>query len=107
MIVAHDAVGDGQGPAVVVDAAAVATTNRDVSMRSDVAVDDAIRQRHCGGAAILGVVVDAAPSEIGVIATDGGVDDRQCRAAARTIVVNTATIVVFSEAVLHGTTVHR
>ena len=108
MIVAHHAVGDGQRAAVVVDAAAIATTKLDVSMRSEVAVDDAVRQRHCGGAAILGVVVDAAPSEIGAIATDGAVEDRQCRAAAGTIVVNTAAAVVLKgEAVLQGTALYR
>ena len=56
---------------------------------------------------LLGIIVDTAASRIGVIPADSAVQDRQCRAACRTIVIDSATTIGLSGAVLHGAAVHR
>jgi hypothetical protein len=74
--VIHAAVGDRQRSAVVY-AAALAARRTDVAKPGDVVAYNAVQQRQRRAAAIIGIVVDAAPSIISIIAGDNAVEDRQ------------------------------
>ena len=52
---------------------------------------NAVYNRKCCVALIVGVVVDTTASRCGTIQSNSAVKDRQCRAASRTVVVNAAT----------------
>jgi hypothetical protein len=82
VVVSHDAVGDHQRPAAVVDAAAgAARVIIALGKVGQVVAYDAVHDRQCRAAAIGGIVVDAATSIIAVVAADGAAEYRQCRAA--------------------------
>src|SRR5204863_2794684 len=101
-VIAHTTIRDSHHPPTVVDAATLASPERNVVVSRAIAVDRAIHDRHCRAAAIDGIVVDTTSSRIGIIPADNAVEDRQCRAACRTIVIDSATTVGLDRTVLHG-----
>src|SRR6476620_4851118 len=80
-VVGHQAIGDRQRSAVVVNATAIAATERVTAVCRDVAVDRAVDQRRCRVTAIGGIVVNASTSIVSIISADSAVEDRQCRGA--------------------------
>ena len=79
VVATHDAVGDHQRSAGVVDASALPATRRGGAVRRAIGVYCAVHDRQCRPAAIGSIVVDAAPSIRGKIAADRAVEDRHRR----------------------------
>ena len=104
MVPSDETAADHEHPTAAVDAAARAAASWEAVKCRGVAVDCAVRQLQHRVTAINGIIEDPSPGG-GKIAGDSAVKDGQCRAACRTIVVNSAT--VLGEAVLYRATVYR
>src|SRR5262249_28468589 len=79
-VIAHNAVGDHHCAGIVVNTAALATAKGNLVVSRAVAINRAIHDGQCRPAAIA-IVVDTAPSEVGIVVADTAIENRQRGAA--------------------------